>query len=93
MPLDPILELPSWWDEAECAGDPVAHELLFSSSEEAQKEAAQMYCSTCSVRVECQKAAMRVPASWDFGVWGGLTERERQKIRWAKNEGKNRAND
>lgn len=44
-------------------------------------EVALMACGLCDVRDECLEWALTFPASQDFGVWGGTTERERAKIR------------
>ena len=35
-------------------------------------------CASCSVRVECADYAIR--AREPYGVWGGLTEEERERI-------------
>lgn len=44
----------------------------------AQREA-RAVCSGCPVRLECLAEALDSRA--DFGVWGGLTERERRALR------------
>lgn len=63
-----------WTAAALCATrDP---DLLFVTGA-AQREAARM-CDTCPVKLECLSDALdnRV----EYGVWGGLTERQRRAI-------------
>lgn len=64
-----------WVVEALCAGDPP--DALFVRGA-AQRKAKQR-CVDCPVRLECLADALQ----WrcDFGVWGGLTERERRTLR------------
>jgi WhiB family redox-sensing transcriptional regulator len=40
---------------------------------------AKEVCSTCAVQVECLEYALMT--NQDAGIWGGLTEDERRKIR------------
>ncbi len=51
---------------------------LFFSTNDAEVGEALRICSGCPVKVECREWALetRMP----FGVWGGLTERERKRI-------------
>ncbi len=65
----------SWVAEAKCAGD--APDALFVRGS-AQRQARQR-CMGCPVRLECLADALQWQC--DFGVWGGLTERERRAIR------------
>jgi WhiB family transcriptional regulator, redox-sensing transcriptional regulator len=44
----------------------------------AQREARSV-CTTCAVRLECLAEAL--DNRLDFGVWGGMTERERRALR------------
>jgi WhiB family redox-sensing transcriptional regulator len=44
----------------------------------AQREA-RAVCTTCPVRLECLAEAL--DNRLDFGVWGGMTERERRALR------------
>ncbi len=64
-----------WVVDALCASDPP--DALFVRGA-AQRQARQR-CLTCSVRLECLAEALQ----WrcEFGVWGGLTERERRALR------------
>jgi WhiB family redox-sensing transcriptional regulator len=48
------------------------------SAKEARERAAKALCATCPVIMECRAHALKVREP--FGVWGGLTEAERQVI-------------
>ena len=66
----------AWMDSALCAQtDP---ELFFPEQGDAAY-AAKKVCRSCPVRAECLEYALTndVP----FGVWGGLSARERRRVR------------
>ncbi len=65
----------SWVAHARCAGDPP--DALFVKGA-AQRQAKQR-CLDCPVRLECLADALQ--CGCDYGVWGGLTERERRAVR------------
>ena len=44
-----------------------------------EHRAAKRICSVCVVRTECLDYALT--AAIDYGIWGGLTERERRRHR------------
>jgi WhiB family transcriptional regulator, redox-sensing transcriptional regulator len=44
----------------------------------AQQREARMFCRTCPVRTECLAHAL--DQRIEFGVWGGMTERERRAL-------------
>jgi WhiB family transcriptional regulator, redox-sensing transcriptional regulator len=64
----------NWTLRAACRG--VAPDALFTSG--AAQHRAKSVCRGCPVRTECLADALdnRV----EFGVWGGLTERERRSL-------------
>lgn len=65
----------SWVARAQCrSADP--DELFVSGA--AQKEATSI-CRNCSVMAECLAEALDNQLDW--GVWGGMTERQRRKLR------------
>ncbi|MCK6212533.1 WhiB family transcriptional regulator [Georgenia sp. EYE_87] len=64
----------TWASRAACAG--TEPDALFVRGA-AQRQARQL-CFTCPVRMECLADALSSNAS--FGVWGGLTERERRAL-------------
>ena len=65
---------PTWRDDAACRG--MATALFFPERGEPPGQA-RLVCASCPVRTECTQAGM----SEHFGVWGGLTERERHRRR------------
>ncbi len=65
-----------WKDYANCLG---ANEDLFFPDRGASTRTAKQICSECQVRLECLEYA--VTRGEKFGIWGGLSERERRKIR------------
>lgn len=65
----------NWVVHARCAEDPP--DSLFVRGA-AQRQAKQR-CLGCPVRLECLADALQ--CGCDYGVWGGLTERERRAIR------------
>ena len=65
-----------WWAQAACIG--VDAELFFPERGDSTKEAKEV-CRTCFVRQECLEYALANLEK--FGIWGGLSERERRKVR------------
>ena len=65
-----------WRERAECRGlDPE----LFFPERGASLDEAWAICRRCEVQSECLVDALR---GYDkFGVWGGLSERERRRLR------------
>ena len=73
----------SWQARANCIG--VDSSLMFPGRGE-DITAARAVCRGCSVRAACLHFAM-VPPIERWGVWGGLSERERRTLRrsyWAE---------
>ncbi|WP_099332875.1 WhiB family transcriptional regulator [Actinomyces minihominis] len=64
-----------WVVKARCADDPP--DSLFVRG--AAQRIAKQRCVGCPVRLECLADALQ--CACDYGVWGGLTERERRAIR------------
>lgn len=72
--MSSVLEDQTWAVQAACSGtDPDA---LFVRGA-AQRQARQV-CLACPVRIECLADALN--SNTMFGVWGGLTERERRAL-------------
>lgn len=65
-----------WQDYANCRG---SDHSLFFPDRGASTRVAKQICAACQVRVECLEYA--VTRGEKFGIWGGLSERERRKIR------------
>ncbi len=66
----------AWQDLANCRG---ADPDLFFPERGASTRTAKGICRGCSVQAECLEFA--IVSSEKFGIWGGLSERERRKIR------------
>ena len=66
-----------WRHFARCLGcDPEVFHPLADSDEAA--DAAKAICRVCPVREPCLEHA--ITAREKYGVWGGLTERERRRL-------------
>ena len=65
-----------WTAFAECATGKLAPDALFVEGA-AQREA-RTVCTGCPVRLACLADAL--DNRMDFGVWGGMTERERRAL-------------
>ena len=66
----------SWQDLANCRG---ANADLFFPERGASTRTAKGICQACAVREHCLEFA--ITNGEKFGIWGGLSERERRKIR------------
>ncbi|KAB1647557.1 MULTISPECIES: WhiB family transcriptional regulator [unclassified Pseudoclavibacter] len=65
-----------WQSEALCAQtDPEA----FFPEKGGSTRDAKRICSSCEVRAQCLEYALQNDER--FGIWGGLSERERRKLR------------
>lgn len=71
-----VLDRLSWQDSANCSG---ADQDLFFPERGASTRKAKAICAACSVKEECLEFA--ITQGERFGIWGGLSERERRKIR------------
>ncbi len=66
----------AWQDNALCAQtDP---EAFFPEKGGSTREAKKV-CRTCDVRAECLEYALEHDER--FGIWGGLSERERRRLK------------
>lgn len=69
-------EDPGWQERALCAQtDP---EAFFPEKGGSTREAKKV-CVSCEVRAECLEYALENDER--FGIWGGLSERERRKLK------------
>ena len=66
----------AWQDRANCLG--VDPDLFFPERGASTREAKEV-CRGCEVRAECLEFALQNGEK--FGIWGGLSERERRRIR------------
>ena len=65
-----------WQEEANCLG--VDPDLFFPERGASTREA-KAVCRGCEVRYECLEYALAHGEK--FGIWGGLSERERRRVR------------
>ncbi len=65
-----------WRDDAACRG--VDTDVFFPVTDEEAAEA-KAVCASCPVREECLEFALQTRQ--EDGVWGGLTETERRRLR------------
>jgi WhiB family transcriptional regulator, redox-sensing transcriptional regulator len=71
-----VFEQPDWQERALCAQtDP---EAFFPEKGGSTREAKQI-CAGCEVRAECLEYALAFDER--FGIWGGLSERERRRLK------------
>jgi WhiB family redox-sensing transcriptional regulator len=66
----------TWQRQANCMG--VEPDLFFPERGASTREAKEV-CRGCVVRADCLEYALANGEK--FGIWGGLSERERRKIR------------
>jgi WhiB family redox-sensing transcriptional regulator len=75
---DVVGEVGDWQEQALCAQtDP---EAFFPEKGGSTREAKRI-CSGCEVKTECLEYALQHDER--FGIWGGLSERERRRLRRA----------
>ena len=65
-----------WQDQANCLG--VDPDLFFPERGASTREAKEV-CRGCVVRLQCLEYALSNGEK--FGIWGGLSERERRRLR------------
>jgi WhiB family transcriptional regulator, redox-sensing transcriptional regulator len=68
-----------WQERANCLG--VDPDLFFPERGASTKEAKGV-CNSCEVRLDCLEYALRHGEK--FGIWGGMSERERRRLRRAR---------
>ena len=69
-------EQPGWQDYANCLG--VDPDLFFPERGASTREAKEV-CRGCVVREDCLEYALENGEK--FGIWGGMSERERRRLR------------
>lgn len=68
----------SWRDSAACLGDGDPDAWFAEASEKARIRHALATCHGCPVRTQCLDFAMA--RNDQFGIWGGLTEKDRRRL-------------
>lgn len=66
----------SWQDYANCRGGDAD---LFFPERGASTRRAKAICNACEVKLECLEYA--IVNGEKFGIWGGMSERERRRVR------------
>ena len=74
--IESDVEVRGWQDYANCLG--VDPDLFFPERGASTREAKEV-CRGCVVREECLEYALTNGEK--FGIWGGMSERERRRIR------------
>ncbi len=77
--VDAVLDAQDWKSKANCMG--VDPDLFFPERGMSTREAKEV-CRGCIVREDCLEYALANGEK--FGIWGGLSERERRRIRRAR---------
>ena len=72
--------MPDWRDKAACLD--VSPEWFFPDQEWKQVENARNICGRCEVIASCGRFALENDIH--EGVWGGMTERDRRRLRRVK---------
>ena len=72
-------ETSGWQARANCMG--VDPDLFFPERGSSTREAKEV-CRGCVVRVDCLEFA--IANGEKFGIWGGMSERERRRVRRAR---------
>ena len=76
--MGPILpvEIQPWYEKAACLDKDAD---CFFPEKGGSTRAAKRICQTCSVQAECLDYALENDER--FGIWGGLSERERRRLK------------
>ena len=77
--VEGVADVPDWKSHANCMG--VDPDLFFPERGMSTREAKEV-CRGCVVREDCLEYALANGEK--FGIWGGLSERERRRIRRAR---------
>ncbi|RVU28901.1 WhiB family transcriptional regulator [Streptomyces antnestii] len=75
-PVTPVPPVPSWQDAALCAQ--TGGDFFFPEPGSSVREAKSI-CGLCEIRTACLDYALANDER--FGVWGGLSEKERLQLR------------
>lgn len=75
---------PAWQQHALCVLERHPVDMFFTGQGE-PTEPAKAVCRRCPVREDCLDHALTPPVE-RFGVWGGLSERERRRLRRTRHQ-------
>lgn len=77
LPIDTRLEGTEWHADANCREK--EQRIFFPERGDSSTKRARRACGSCAVRAECLEWAMEHTVK--FGIWGGLSENQREKLR------------
>lgn len=82
----PVPPAPGNWLDAAACRDHYAPDDFFDDRGDGAFRYARSVCSGCPVKAECLAEGHRIDAAWNLGgighgMWGGLTPRERARVR------------
>jgi len=81
----------AWWTEAACqAADPDLFFPVSAAGRGGDEARAKQVCAGCPVRTDCLSYALDAGAGLQ-GIWGGLSEAERTRLRRAERRSGRRA--
>lgn len=75
----------AWQEDAKCATDEFDVGDFFPPKHRHVRKTARELCEGCPVQAECLSFALT--RGERFGIWGGLTERERRAVRRSRTGG------
>lgn len=89
MGFDNVLRPPSWHDKALCAGNPDPELWWYDRHRYEDERALQVLrlvqaieiCNDCPVRLQCLEQGLTKDNIQHTGVWGGLLQSERVKMK------------
>jgi WhiB family transcriptional regulator, redox-sensing transcriptional regulator len=82
--IDALLAIvPSFWADAACRG--MWGKVDYFPGRGGVQSTPRSLCSACSVRLDCLQFALE--SDERFGIWGGLSERERARLRARMDDG------
>lgn len=74
-----VFDRPDWYDDAECRGYPT--NLWYPGDKQSISPKAKKICARCPVQNECLEHGIE---NEFYGVWGGMSLRQRSKIRGSR---------
>ena len=78
LPPDPVRDDLAWQDLARCAE--VDPEVWFPEKGGSTRPA-KAVCQNCEVRAQCLEYALEHEYIAGYGIWGGMSERERRHLK------------
>jgi len=79
LPIEPVREDLAWMDLARCTE--VDPEAWFPEKGGSTRPAKRVCLLSCEVRAECLEYALEHEAVAAYGIWGGMSERERRRLK------------